>query len=398
MKIVLLHDSFPPQSFGGGGISTYEVAKEFKNLGHTVSVITTCRKKSDAGESEYDGIQVYRIESDYHPRWRWYLSLYNPQVTGEVERILKKLHPDVTQIGNVHYYLSYHCLKIARKYSKRVVFTARDVMTFNFSKLTTRRYLENFDYTTNWRDHMRQAGKRYNPLRNYLIKRYLRYADAVVAISEALAEALRQNGIDCRQVIYNGINPVNWSVDALDLHNFKEKYGLLGKKVLLFSGRLGPAKGSGQMFEAFDLICKEVPGVVLLIAGVGSVEERPNTIFTGWLGDREIKLAYASSDIVLFPSVCFDAFGRVNIEAMSMHKPVVGTCFGGTPEIVEDGVTGYIINPIYPEQISEKVIYLLKNPSQASRMGEAGYERVVAKFDISKIVAQTISLYEKLLT
>lgn len=90
MKILFLSDDFPPQSFGGAGISTYELAVGMKDAGHKVFVITTCRKKSDAGELDYHGIKIFRIASDYPDKWRAYRSLYNQPVVCEVEELLKK--------------------------------------------------------------------------------------------------------------------------------------------------------------------------------------------------------------------------------------------------------------------------------------------------------------------
>ena len=173
MKIVFLADDFPPQSFGGAGISTYDLALGMKKAGHEVFVITTCRKESDAGELEYHGIKVFRIASDYPGRWRAYVSLYNRPVVRKVKELLKKIKPDVVHANNIHFYLSYHCLKIAKRHAKAVVFTARDTMSIYYGKLATERYLDHFDYRTTWRDHLSQAKKRWNPLRNFFIKRYL---------------------------------------------------------------------------------------------------------------------------------------------------------------------------------------------------------------------------------
>ncbi len=410
MKIVFLQDDFPPLSFGGAGISTYELALGMKKTGHEVSVITTCRKVSDAGEFEYNGIKIYRIASNYHPRWRAYVSVYNLPVLRQVKRLLKVINPDVAHINNVHFYLSYHCLKLAKRYAKVVTFTARDVMAFNFGKLVTPQYLEKFDYRVSWRDRLKQSKKRWNPALFFLVKRYLRYADALFAISKALKEALVKNGIAPVEVIYNGIDMNDWNVAVDTVLSFKSKFNLHNKKVLLFSGRLNEAKGGSKVITALASIVKEVPNVVLLVAGSMDVyanqmkQEAKNLgieetiIFTGWIEREDIRTAYAVSDVVLMPSVCFDAFGRVNIEAMASKKPVVGTCYGGTPEVVLDGVTGHIVNPLHPEEIAEKTIDLLKNPEKAKQFGEAGYARARQNFNLEDKVREYILVYELLNT
>src|SRR3989344_4505953 len=98
MKIVFLSDDFPPQSFGGAGISTYDLALGMKKAGQEVFVITTCRRESEAGEMDYNGLKVFKIASNYPARWRAYLSIYNPKVIRKLEKILKDLSPDVVHV------------------------------------------------------------------------------------------------------------------------------------------------------------------------------------------------------------------------------------------------------------------------------------------------------------
>src|SRR3989344_179355 len=95
MKVLFLSDDFPPVSFGGAGISTYELALGMKKAGHEVFVVTTCREEKDAGEFEYEGMKIFKIFSNYKGRWRAYLSLYNPPVVRQIREILKKISPDV---------------------------------------------------------------------------------------------------------------------------------------------------------------------------------------------------------------------------------------------------------------------------------------------------------------
>ena len=409
MRILFLQDDFPPRSFGGAGISTHELAVGMKEAGHNVFVITTCRDKNDAGEEDCDDLKVFKIASNYSGKWRPYVSLYNRPVVRQVEELLKKIEPDVVHANNIHFYLSYYCLKLAKRYAKVVIFTARDAMTFNFGKLETKRYLENFDCHTTWLDHLQQAKKRWNPFRNFFIRRYLKYADKKIAISKALEKALEQNSISNVDVIYNGINADEWHINQDAVAGFQMKHNLLNKKVLFFNGRLSASKGGAKTVEALTGIVKEIPDGVLLVAGI--IDEyayamkeyaqnlgiEKHLIFTGWIERDEIKVAYAASDIVLMPSICFDAFGRVNIEAMASRKPVVGTCYGGTPEVVVDGVTGYIVNPLHPEEIAEKTLDLLRNPKKAEKFGKAGYERVKTHFNLDEKVSQYLSHYQALL-
>lgn len=405
MKILFLQDDFPPQSFGGAGISTYELALKMKQLGHEVFVITTTRKESEMGESYYNGLKIYKIISNYHDRWREYVSLYNRQVIPTLTEILKNIHPDVIHINNVHSHLSYYSLKLAKKYSKAVIFTARDTMLFSYGKLETHAYIYCYDTHFSWWEHLKQARKRWNPFRNFVIKKYLKYVDRIFAISEALKIALKENGIKNVGVIYNGIDVNQWNVSNDEIDNFKKKHNLIGKRVILFGGRLSASKGAEKTILALKEIVSQVPNVILLVIGkvdwyadlmkqkAHDLGIQESLVFTGWIEGQEIKAAYQASEIVLMPSIYLDAFGRVNIEAMAAKKPVVGTCFGGTPEIVKDGETGYIVNPIYPERITDKVLELLNNVDKAEAFGLSGYKRVLVEFNQDHIAEQYIHVY-----
>ena len=111
------------------------------------------------------------------------------------------------------------------------------------------------------------------------------------------------------------------------------------------------------------------------------------------MGDL-LKSAFNACDIVAVPSICFDSFPTVNLEAMACHKPVVATCFGGSQEAVLDGETGYIVNPYDVNNLALKIIYLLKNPSEALRLGENGYTLVKTEFSLDKMVSNYLSFYE----
>lgn len=396
MKIVFLADDFPPISFGGAGISTYELALGIKKAGHEVFVITTVRNKSEEGESSYYGLTVYKIASDYHERWRAWVSLYNPPVVRQVEALLKKIRPDVVHANNIHFYLSYYCLKVAKKYAKAVVWTARDAMSFSYGKLNTPNYLERQDAHLTWRDNLKQAGKRYNPLRNYCIKKYLGHADKHFAVSEALRVALAQNGIGNVDVLHTGVNTRDWSASAESVTRFRKKLGLENKKIVLFGGRLNAGV---QVMRAMRLVAKEQEAVLLVMGREENTERMKNesggldVVYTGWLSGEEKVTAYCASDVVWVPSTYFDAFPRSALEASASGKPVIVTKFGGAPELVQDDKTGYVVNPLNPQEIADRTLDLLRHPEKEAAFGKAGQERIKAEFGLDQYVAQYLSKY-----
>ena len=115
----------------------------------------------------------------------------------------------------------------------------------------------------------------------------------------------------------------------------------------------------------------------------------------------EVVQLLSHATVFVCPSV-YEPFGLINLEAMACGLPVVATAVGGIPEIVLDGVTGYLV-PV-PDggeglgaALFERVCALLGDRDRARAMGEAGRQRVLDKFTWQAIAARTVELYDSLL-
>ena len=132
-----------------------------------------------------------------------------------------------------------------------------------------------------------------------------------------------------------------------------------------------------------------------MIKLAGHLGIRDNLVFTGWISGDELVTGYYASDVVVTPSLYLDPFPTVNLEAMACGKPVVGTCFGGTPEIVRGHITGFLINPFNEEEVSERIAELLNDPLKSERFGKAGLDRVMAEFTLMSQVEKTLRYYQE---
>jgi len=391
MRILILNDSWLPEAEGGAGRVAFDMAEELIRRGEEVRVVTTTRNKNEVGEFEYGGIRGKKIYVDYNERWRAWKSLYNFKVVKELRGVLKEFKPDVIHLHNIHFYLSYACLKVVKKSGAKVFLTAHDVMSFSYGKLRTKKYLENGNYKLNWIDNLKQARKRYNPFRNIIIKYYLGFADKILAVSEALKEALEINGIKNVEVLYNGIDIEKWEIKEEVAEKFKRERGLDGKKVVLFGGRLSEAKGIKQIKKAMKIVKEKVSEAELAVFG-GEIEE---VVSLGWIEGKELREAYRMSETVVVSSVCFDSLPTVILEAMASKKAVIATKFGGSREIVEDGKMGYIVNPFDVEEMSEKIIELLEDDNKRLRFEERSYKRVKDKFSLEEQVGKLVRIYNR---
>jgi spore coat protein SA len=229
-----------------------------------------------------------------------------------------------------------------------------------------------------------------------LIRRYLRRnAHQIISVSDALRLAFAANGISNVRTIHNGIDPEDMQVAAGHVQDFIRRFNLTDKKAILFGGRLSYLKGAVHLLRAFSNVAARVPEAVLLIignrAGYGRdiATEAQNlgiaarVVFTGWIDGDVLRSAYAACSVAVVPSICFDSFPVVNLEAMAASRPVIATCFGGSREVVADGQTGYIVNPLNTAVLAERIMDILANDEKGRLMGATGYRRIQERFSLA---------------
>ncbi|HOQ27208.1 MAG TPA: glycosyltransferase, partial [Armatimonadota bacterium] len=92
-----------------------------------------------------------------------------------------------------------------------------------------------------------------------------------------------------------------------------------------------------------------------------------------------------------------EGMGRVLVEAGACRLPSVATRVSGIPDVIEEGVTGLLVDPASPEQMSEALMQLLEDPERARRMGEAAYRKVVPAFGVEAMVERIEAVYQEVL-
>ena len=182
-----------------------------------------------------------------------------------------------------------------------------------------------------------------------------------------------------------------------------EKYGLKGKKVVLFTGRLTPQKGVDYLIRA----AKQINGEVLIL-GDGPERENlqklidslklTNCRILGYMKPSEqisFKAFYGRADVYVAPSTWKEPLGLVILEAMAAKTPVISTRAGGIMSLIKDGYNGYLVHVRNSAEIAEKVNILLANDDLCQKMGDRSYELVVKKFTWGRIADQFTSIYQK---
>ncbi len=208
-------------------------------------------------------------------------------------------------------------------------------------------------------------------------------------------------------------------VNGVDLGEFRPgisgaairaELGWTGRRIIAAISRLDPAKGHDVLLAAMQRLAARCPDARLLIAGRAAADPEARhaallrRIESLGLGEtvrlagfrRDIPELLAAADVCVLPAAA-EACGRVLLEAMAMAKPVVGTASGGTPEIVQDGVTGILVPPGDGGAMAEALEILLRDPARAGSMGAAGRDRAAAHFTIEAHAEKTMRVYSEIL-
>lgn len=169
--------------------------------------------------------------------------------------------------------------------------------------------------------------------------------------------------------------------------------------------RMVPIKRHEDLLHALPAVLAKHPNTYFLIIGDGErrnelealarerqVEHR--VIFTGFRDDQPQVLQ--ALDLVTLTSAN-EGLPVAIIEALSAGKPVVATRVGGVPELVEDGVSGYLAEPKDPESIAAALLKALDDPEKTRQMGQAAQEKTLQRYSIKRLVGDLETLYDELL-
>lgn len=226
----------------------------------------------------------------------------------------------------------------------------------------------------------------------------------VIAVGEMVKKNLAEYfGIPKEQicVIHNAVKPFDGNVVPVEALSQERTKG----NVLIGNiGRLSEQKGMTYFIEAAEITAKTHPEARFIIVGDG--EERKKLyaqVKAKSLQDRVVFLGYRNDiqnvmsqlDFVVLSSL-WEGLPLTPIEAYSVGKTVIGTAVDGTPEIIRDGVDGYLVEPRNPMQLAEKMNELIENPEMWENMGIQAIKRYQDEFSFEKLSERYIAFYEGL--
>jgi len=205
-------------------------------------------------------------------------------------------------------------------------------------------------------------------------------ADALLAQTPYSAGLLARLAPGCAPIdLGAGVNLEELTGEEASGARFRKKYGLAGRKIVLFVGRK-------ELFKRYDLAVAAIESIaderVRLVMIGRDIDRRPvSSPYVSWLGEvdrQDLVDAYDACDVFLLPSEN-ESFGMVFLEAWARRKPVIGNrACGPVAGLIDDGENGYLCST--PEEIAARTARLLGDPQLAARLGQAGFEKVEKRY------------------
>ena len=254
-----------------------------------------------------------------------------------------------------------------------------------------------------------------HPRNRRLLGWALNQAAAVITIARFSAEQLSRlgvtrpkihiipPGIEVEKFVPSQANPLTGAVPAAEI-----PFTLLTVARLIFR------KGQDSVLRALPELRKSLPNVHYRIVGSGPDEPALRELaqelgvtdlvtFAGGVSDQNLPGAYQACDLFVMPTRPSDdlseveGFGIAYLEAAAAGKPVIAGRAGGTADAIEDGITGYLVDPTDLKDLTDRIIQLAHDPDLAARMGAAGRERILARFSAQAFAREVFGCLQQAL-
>ena len=282
---------------------------------------------------------------------------------------------------------------------------------FLATKITRRKFVTTFHGTYNFKSKLK---KFYNSV---MVR-----SDLIIAGSNFIFSHINENyseHLNTKKkflVIFRGINTDYFDPSTTLEKDEDELFKLwelqVGKKIILFPGRLTSWKGQEIFLESINKVNIQLGHDAFIAVLLGSdqgrdlykkklirlVEQYRLTNQVKFIEHcKNMPVAYKISNFVVSASIEPEAFGRVSVEAQSMQKPILASNIGGSKETIVDNKTGILFEAGNSDDMSKKIIELLNlEESTLNQMGIEGRKNTINKFNVEKMCFSTYSEYKKL--
>ena len=212
------------------------------------------------------------------------------------------------------------------------------------------------------------------------------------------------------QVVYNGVDLQRFQVDEASRQTVSRTYRLdRFSHLVVMAASLSINKDHRTLLQAIPKVLTELPEVGFLFLGDGSekrslqrlVDElgiADNVLFLGFISDIYPLLEQATVAVLLSNAKRIqEGISNSLLEAMAMGLPVIATANGGTMELVQEQVNGFLVPPFDKKAVSKALLTILKNGGLRTKLGQAGRKTVEERFGLDRYVEDYMKIYRDLL-
>jgi len=401
MKILMISEAYTP-IVDGVAVHVQSLSRQLSTRGHKVSVCTI-RQRGLPGYEEEDNLKIYRSKGFFqkipglyqdhaekgHPPVRDWL------ISRGLAQIIDREKPDII---HAHGWILYSVLPLIGKAKIPIVYTLHDYRLYCPRMIPVKQNtICNESFTRDCIFCLRPVCGLLRAIPAYVgLKRNVNTLKSVskfIALNPQTKEAhMKHLGIGRSKI---EVIP-NFCDSATD--SDKRGYEGLPDEFIMFAGKLVPEKGVDVLIEAYQRLNTDVKLLVFGRENPGYHYQSTGNIFITKNASRNTVIqAMSRCKFVVVPSICYDTFPTVALEAMSQRKAVIASDIGGLTNIVVDRETGILVPRDNPIALSDAVLYLLERPEIASRMGERGYSIFLKNFAPDVVIPKIIKTYESLI-
>jgi len=391
MNVLFICDEYPPGLHGGIGSITQSLARAIANQGHKVCVLGLYDNEYGAADFELDGkVKVWRLR--YHMSWPHHELSYKIQrnlpfiiqktlpaykaylsYLAFVEELVKKENIDVIEMADWNTCI--YKIGINLPFPKLPI---PIVLKFNGSKTYFNQELN------------RPLRKKWFDIDKAIFDR----ADSLVAASRYTADVNTQ--------LYRSERPIDVLYNSIEIPAVITARPPENTFTAVFAGTLIEKKGIFSLMKAWNLVYAKEPRARLLIFGKGDTTAMKQLLqanvldsvhFKGHQSKSTLLENFSKAALAIFPSYT-EAFSLAPLESMSMACPTIFTVKSSGKEIIQEGKTGFLIDPDNIEQIAQKILMLIQDKDLQDQMGLAARNEVAAKFNIEGSAQDHIRYYD----
>ena len=234
----------------------------------------------------------------------------------------------------------------------------------------------------------------------------LRRSHAVIALTPSEHDFLIGQGVSEQRLFTIPLGVAVEKITGGDAQRFRSKYGI-SSPFIFYLGTVAYEKGAVHLVEAMRLLWEKGIEAPLVLAGAPMLHfqgyyRRLSSVvkarcrFLGTITEEDKKDLLAAGLVLALPSRT-ESFGLAYLEAWANGKPVIGACAGGTPDVIADGVDGFLVPFGDVGGLAQRLKQLLQDHGLAAELGAAGRVKVEREFTVSRMVSETRAVYERVL-